>query len=100
MAKRKMSDRSKKVSAKGKKFDGWDAFVDYMGNPITVNGKVYPATKHAATFICNTELLSGNVRNHNTVNRELRRLIHGTRGAWFMYGKYKIEHASRGSKKL
>jgi len=60
------------------------------GVSIVVNGITYDAVRQAARYIVGCEDALGNIRNIETVRKELKRFIQGKRPAWTMYGNYTI----------
>lgn len=71
-------------------FGSKEALVDAVGKPVRVNDVLFKSCKQAAAFIVESELALGYARNKETINRELRRYINGTRPSWSMYYRYKI----------
>lgn len=79
------------INTAGMKFTSPDAMVDVVGKPIKINGTAYRSCKQAAAYIVESELALGYVRSKETINRELRRYINGTRPSWSMYYRYLIQ---------
>jgi len=61
-----------------------------IGNTIIVDGKVYGGTSSAATYITNKEKIIGNIRSKETINKELKKVVNGSRSRGVMYDKYTI----------
>lgn len=75
---------------KGVKFDGVEGMVASTGKQIEVAGVIYPSCGSAAGWVVEQEALVGVTRNKETISKELRRYLRGSRSAWEMYGKYKV----------
>lgn len=61
-----------------------------IGTPVTINGKVFSGSASAAQYIVRMEAIIGHVRNHDTVNKELKRVVRGLRPVGVMYGLYSV----------
>lgn len=74
----------------GVKFGDVKTMVEATGKQITVSGVTYPSCGAAAAWIVEQEALVGNIRNKDTISKELRRYLQGRRPEWEMYEKYTI----------
>lgn len=72
-----------------------ETYVNYiksLSKPITVNSVVYNSTREAVRVIIAAEEQLGNVRQFDTVRKEIRKFIQNTkRTTYLMYGKYRID---------
>ena len=74
----------------GLKFESHEKMVSLVGKKITVAGTEFSSCGGAATWITEQEALLGNVRNRDTISKELRRFLQGRRGSWEMYDRYLV----------
>ena len=77
-------------STDGMKFNSQQEMIEATGKQIMVNGIVYISCGAAATYIVEQEAELGNIRNKDTISKELRRYLQGKRTAWKMYDRYSI----------
>lgn len=61
-----------------------------IGSIVTVNGKHFTGSGSAAAYITKQEELKGNTRNSETINKEIKRMVNGTRAYGTMYSCYAI----------
>lgn len=61
-----------------------------LGTSIIVDGKIYDAVRQAARYILESEQKIGNIKNIETIRKELKKFTQGKRQAWKMYGRYSI----------
>jgi len=74
----------------GVKFGDVKTMVEATGKQITVQGQMFPSCGAAASWIVEQEAIVGNLRNKDTISKELRRYLQGRKSEWRMYGRYSI----------
>lgn len=74
----------------GYKFATVEEMIQTTGKSIRINGTLFPSCGAAAAWIVQEELEKGNIRNKDTVSKELRRYLQGRRTSTTMYEVYKM----------
>ena len=64
--------------------------VECTGKKIKVNDIQFNSCGSAAAWIVSNEKQLGNIRNVDTISKELRKYLQGKRNSWIMYEKYRI----------
>ena len=57
---------------------------------IKINGMLLQSCGSAAAWIVEQEVSLGNIRNKDTISKELRKYLQGRRPEWKMYDKYQV----------
>ena len=78
------------VDTKGMVFGSTEDMVQLVGKNIRVQGIDFPSCGAAASWITEQEANLGNIRNKDTISKELRRYLQGRKSEWDMYSKYSI----------
>ena len=78
------------IDTKDMKFESVAAMVSATCKEILVEGIVFPSCGSAAKWIVSQEAALGNIRNQDTISKELRRFLQGRKSAWKMYDRYQI----------
>lgn len=78
------------MDTKGMAFKSKEEMIQLVGKSIVVNGVKFPSCGSAASWIVEQEADLGNIRNKDTISKELRRYLQGKKMKWTMYGNYTI----------
>jgi hypothetical protein len=78
------------ITSLKKNVEGKVTAATYMGNPVKVNGTVFPSMRAAASFVTSSELLHGERKNVDTVKKEIKRMMTGETSFRTLYGKYEV----------
>ena len=74
----------------GVKFGDRETMIEATGKKIVVNGVEFNSCGSAAAWIVEQEAGLGNIRNKDTISKELRKYLQGRRPEWEMYDKYQV----------
>ena len=64
--------------------------IKETGKKIKINGVLFQSCGSAAAWIVEQEACLGNIRNKDTISKELRKYLQGRRPEWEMYDKYQV----------
>ena len=64
--------------------------IKETGKKIKINGMLFQSCGSAAAWIVEQEASLGNIRNKDTISKELRKYLQGRRPEWKMYDKYQV----------
>lgn len=64
--------------------------IKVTGKKVKINGVLFQSCGTAAAWIVEQEAGLGNIRNKDTISKELRKYLQGRRPEWTMYDKYQV----------